>query len=267
MQSLRISTLVVFGVTFFVAIGTFKNIGGLKYSSPIGLYITYLIFPAVCVVVYAISQLVLVTRTLDDRWAIGNIVSYSLLQSRVLLADGFSRFSQLFGFAGYVVGVLVLFVFSGKICDAVSHYIDGTFFFSLCMLLSVMMVYKYWDCEPLNVSPPSPPVTDSRLCAAITKEDLEFSVGSKGNVWEVKDPLLPPNADYMEEDTTSNYHGAGGSLIGGHSGNNYYTPSTYGAFGASPGQQRAAYAPSSVSGHGHQNARGYNAQAGYSGPS
>jgi hypothetical protein len=33
----------------------------------------------------------------------------------------------------------------------------------------VMMVYKFWD--------------------SITKEDLEFSVGSKANVWEVKDPL------------------------------------------------------------------------------
>jgi hypothetical protein len=35
------------------------------------------------------------------------------------------------------------------------------------MLLAVMMVYKYWD--------------------SITKEDLEFSVGSKQAVWEVKD--------------------------------------------------------------------------------
>lgn len=56
------------------------------------------------------------------------------------------------------------------------------------------MVYKYWDCE------------SSRFCRqgrargvadfvswgiAITKEDLEFSVGSKASVWEVKDPLLP----------------------------------------------------------------------------
>jgi hypothetical protein len=29
------------------------------------------------------------------------------------------------------------------------------------------------------------------MIAAITKEDLEFSVGSKTSVWEVKDPLLP----------------------------------------------------------------------------
>lgn len=33
-----------------------------------------------------------------------------------------------------------------------------------------MMVYKYYD--------------------SLTKEDLEFSVGSKQNVWEVKEPLM-----------------------------------------------------------------------------
>jgi hypothetical protein len=71
--------------------------------------------------------------------------------------------------------------------------------------------------------------------SAITKEDLEFSVGSKTSVWEVKDPLLPvspslcqevnsltellwiiqPNPDYIEEDVGSTYRGAGGSLVGG----------------------------------------------------
>jgi hypothetical protein len=50
---------------------------------------------------------------------------------------------------------MILFTFSVTICDAVKHYIDGLFFFTLCILLSVMMVYKYWD--------------------LITKEDLEFS--------------------------------------------------------------------------------------------
>lgn len=30
-----------------------------------------------------------------------------------------------------------------------------------------------------------------RVPSAITREDLEFSVGSKASVWEVKDPLLP----------------------------------------------------------------------------
>lgn len=61
-------------ICFFVTIGTFKNVA-LKYDNPIGLWITYLIYPAVCVVIYTVSQLILVIRTLDDRWAIGHIVS------------------------------------------------------------------------------------------------------------------------------------------------------------------------------------------------
>jgi hypothetical protein len=49
-----------------------------------------------------------------------------------------------------------------------------------------MMVYKYWD--------------------SFTKDDLEFRVGGKIVVWEVKGPLLTMNgADYSDEE--SNYHG------------------------------------------------------------
>jgi hypothetical protein len=54
--------------------------------------------------------------------------------------------------------------------NKLEHYIDGVFFWTLCALLTVMMVYKYYD--------------------SLTKEDLEFSVGSKQNVWEVKEPLM-----------------------------------------------------------------------------
>ena len=39
----------------------------------------------------------------------------------------------------------MLFAFSVTICNAIKHYLDGLFFFTLCVLLSVMMVYKYWD--------------------------------------------------------------------------------------------------------------------------
>lgn len=126
-----------------------------------GLFITYLVYPLVAVVVYIVSQLILVIRTLDDRWVIGDL---------------------LFGIGFYVVGCILLLAFSTTICDAISHYLDGVFFFTLCMLFSVMMVYKYWDCGYH--------LLDSELTPAITKEDLEFSVGSKVAVWEVKDPLL-----------------------------------------------------------------------------
>lgn len=65
---LRLSSLVVFGVSFFIAIATFKEVASFSYTKPLGLFIVYLLFPLVCVAVYVVSQLVLVIRTLDDRW-------------------------------------------------------------------------------------------------------------------------------------------------------------------------------------------------------
>jgi len=180
---LRIACLVVFGVSFFISIATFKGFAGFKYSKPIALWIIYILWPLVCAAVYVVSQLVLVFRTLQDRWPIGDII---------------------FGTAFFTVGNVLLFAFGTTICNAIKHYIDGLFFFTLCILLSVMMVYKYWD--------------------SITREDLEFSVGSKAAVWEVKDPLLSSGLDYSEEDTVSNYHGGGvaPSLVGGVSGQQLY---------------------------------------------
>ncbi|CDZ98386.1 Chitin synthase III catalytic subunit [Phaffia rhodozyma] len=182
--SLRISCFVVWGISFFISIATFNQYAGFSYMKPMGLYIVYLVFPIVCVAIYVISQLVLVFRTLDDRWVLGDIV---------------------FGVAFFTCGCIILFVFSVTICDAVEHYIDGLFIFVLCMLLSVMMVYKYWD--------------------SITKEDLEFAVGDKGALWEVKDPLLAtPNPEFAEDDQSmySPNKNGGGSLVGGYGGRDYY---------------------------------------------
>jgi hypothetical protein len=104
----------------------------------------------------------------------------------------------------------------------VSHYIDGTFFATLCTLLSVMMVYKYWD--------------------SITKEDLEFSVGSKQAVWEVKESLLRGDED------EGMGHGQGG----------------YGAYGAAHGQGQQGYppVPPIPQGKGYERYGGYSAQGG-----
>jgi hypothetical protein len=105
-------------------------------------------FNGAALIIYIILQVILVLNTLDDRWPLGDIA---------------------FGTIFYAVGQVTLYVLSVRICDAVKHYIDGLFFGTICTLLAVMMVYKYWD--------------------SITKEDLEFSVGSKANLWEVKELL------------------------------------------------------------------------------
>ncbi|KAF9560293.1 hypothetical protein CPC08DRAFT_480032 [Agrocybe pediades] len=192
---LRISCLVVFGISFFVAIATFQQKFGFNYTKPIGLFIIYLIWPLICVPVYIISQLILVFRTLEDRWPIGDIV---------------------FGTVFFAGGQVLLFAFSVTICDAIKHYIDGLFFFTLCILLSVMMVYKYWD--------------------DITREDLEFSVGSKAAVWEVKDPLLAQSAgEYDEDNSSSERYGAPPPLPGYPSSNGSYSNF------AGQGQQAHAY--------------------------
>jgi len=183
--ALRLASLASFGISFFISIATFKEFAGFSYAKPLGLWIIYLLWPLICVIIYIVLQLVLVIRTLEDRWPIGDII---------------------FGVAFFAVAQVVLFAFSVTICDAVKHYIDGLFFFTLCMLLSVMMVYKYWD--------------------SITKEDLEFSVGSKQAVWEVKDPLLAGRGagmEYPEDDMHTSYGGATPGLSpGGHG--SYYQP-------------------------------------------
>ncbi|KAI7907129.1 chitin synthase III catalytic subunit [Cokeromyces recurvatus] len=146
--SIRISSFIWFIVTGFLAIGTFKGIGALSYKNQAFLWIFYIVLNYVMFFIYIVSQIILVINTLDDRWPLGDI---------------------LFAAAFYAIGQVLMYVFSVAICDNTKHYVDGMFFGVICNLLTVMMIYKYWD--------------------SITKEDLEFSVGSKQNVWEVKELL------------------------------------------------------------------------------
>jgi hypothetical protein len=118
-------------VAMFIAIATFQGFAGFSFSKPLGLWIIYLLWPLICATVYTVSQLILVFRTLDDRWPLGDIV---------------------FGAAFFTIAQVILFAFSTQICDAIKHYIDGLFFFHLCMLLAVMMVYKYWDSITVSFS-------------------------------------------------------------------------------------------------------------------
>jgi hypothetical protein len=128
----------------FIAIATFKGFAGFSYTKPLALWIVYLLWPLICAVIYTVSQLVLVFRTLDDRWPIGDIV---------------------FGAGFFTIAQVILLAFSTQICDAIKHYIDGLFFFHLCMLLSVMMVYKYWDSITVRALPRFCVAKANRVCA------------------------------------------------------------------------------------------------------
>ncbi|KAK8035115.1 hypothetical protein PG993_010110 [Apiospora rasikravindrae] len=146
---LRLCSFAAFVISFLVSLATFKSWAGLGPVNTVGLFTVLYLLNAIELVVYVVMQVMLVSRTLQDRWPLGDIA---------------------FGVFFFVVGQVLLYAFSSTICNATSHYLDGLFFATICNLLAVMMVYKYWD--------------------SITKEDLEFSVGMRMNNWEVKD-LLP----------------------------------------------------------------------------
>ncbi|KAK4237741.1 chitin synthase III catalytic subunit [Achaetomium macrosporum] len=146
---LRLCSAAAFVITFLVALATFKTWAGLGPTNTVGLFVVLYLLNAVQLFVYVVLQILLVVRTLQDRWPLGDIA---------------------FGVFFFVVGQVILYAASAPICESVSHYLDGLFFATTCNLLAVMMVYKYWD--------------------SITKEDLEFSVGTRMNNWEVKE-LLP----------------------------------------------------------------------------
>ncbi|KAI1401103.1 chitin synthase export chaperone [Hypoxylon fuscum] len=146
---LRLSSFAAFVVSFLVALATFKSWAGMGPANTVGLFTVLYLLNGVQLLIYIALQALLVVRTLEDRWPLGDIT---------------------FGLFFFIVGQVILYALSSTVCQATSHYVDGLFFATTCNLLAVMMVYKYWD--------------------SITKEDLEFSVGTRMNNWEVKE-LLP----------------------------------------------------------------------------
>lgn len=141
-------------------------------AAPGALWTIYFIFTLALVIVYFTSQVFLVVYTLEEKWPISTYFTYhkshttqqlTIKQTRhvvdILLAAFFFILSQTMAFG-----------FSTQLCQMAQHYIDGLFFSTTLNLLTVMMIYKFWD--------------------SITREDLEFSVGIKGNSWEIRDPLL-----------------------------------------------------------------------------
>ncbi|RMZ91920.1 hypothetical protein DV736_g858, partial [Chaetothyriales sp. CBS 134916] len=154
---LRATAGVMFVIAFFVSLLTFKAWAGLSPTNTTGLFVVLYVINAIFLFVYLVMQVILVLNTLQDRWPLWDLVAAIFF---------------------FVVGQVLLYAFGARICDAVSHYLDGLFFATLCNLLAVMMVYKYWD--------------------SITKEDLEFSVGTKQVNWEAtasKEPFTDTMSD------------------------------------------------------------------------
>ncbi|TVY81299.1 Chitin synthase export chaperone [Lachnellula suecica] len=181
---LRIVSFIFFVITGLVSLATFKGWAGLGPTNTVGLFVVLYLISAIAILIYVIMQTILVTNTLQDRWPLGDII---------------------FGVFFFVIGQVILYVFSNTICNAVQHYLDGLFFATICNLLAVMMIYKYWD--------------------SITREDLEFSVGTKQNNWEVKEPFLDDDRRAtVYQDTDSTY------LAPTHGGHQGGRNSNYGGF-------------------------------------
>lgn len=118
---MRICSLAAFAISFLVSLATFKGWAGLGPTNTVGLFVVLYLLNAVQLLVYVVMQIMLVTRTLHDRWPLGDIA---------------------FGLFFFVAGQVILYAFSAKICSSTSHYLDGLFFATMCNLLAVMMVYK-----------------------------------------------------------------------------------------------------------------------------
>lgn len=118
---LRGTSVGMFLVSGAVSILTFKNKLGLGPTHTLGLFVVLYLINGICLLVYVVMQIILVTNTLQDRWPLGHIS---------------------FGVFFFVIGQVTLYVFSDTICNRVEHYLDGLFFATVCNLLAVMMVYK-----------------------------------------------------------------------------------------------------------------------------
>lgn len=119
----------MFLISGAVSILTFKNRAGLGPQNTIGLFVVLYLLNTICLLIYVVMQVILVANTLQDRWPLGDIA---------------------FGVFFFVVGQVILYVFSDTLCNGVSHYLDGLFFATICNLLAVMMVYKVSQSQPMR---------------------------------------------------------------------------------------------------------------------
>jgi hypothetical protein len=118
---MRLCSLAAFIISFLVSLATFRSWAGLGPTNTVGLFVVLYLLNAVQLLVYVVLQVLLVTRTLHDRWPLGDIA---------------------FALFFFVAGQVILYAFSASICKAVSHYFDGLFLATICNLLAVMMIYK-----------------------------------------------------------------------------------------------------------------------------
>ena len=130
----RLSTLAIWATYFVISLCTFNGWAGLDPKNHALLWYMFICFLLGSSLIYFITQIILIT-SLDEYWALGPI---------------------LMGFGCFVMAIVLLLILGSSICKVTQHYLDGLFLCEICMLLTVMMIYKYWD--------------------TITGEDLEYAL-------------------------------------------------------------------------------------------
>ena len=69
--TIRISSLLLFALSYFISFGTFSNLGFLSIKNPYILYFVYYLFTFACFLIYVILQIILVLNTMEDLWPLG----------------------------------------------------------------------------------------------------------------------------------------------------------------------------------------------------
>ncbi|KAG5518513.1 hypothetical protein PMAC_002909 [Pneumocystis sp. 'macacae'] len=89
-----------------------------------GAYILYFLWPLVSIVGYFILEFILVFKVLEE-WKPLLLLSGSLVS--------------------FMTGQIFNFVASRHICHAVRGQIDGSFIETIFLLISMILLYKFWD--------------------------------------------------------------------------------------------------------------------------
>jgi len=142
----RISVTLVAVLSSLITYATFQSALFFSKTNPVFLFIITFILPMLGAALYIAIQVYLVLNRLSTYWPLGDLALATIF---------------------FVLGQTVTFFLSGTICETTKHYIDGNFFGMLCLGLSVMMIYKYWD--------------------TVTEDEDEVGVVGRPDDWKVAD--------------------------------------------------------------------------------
>ena len=119
-----VTTAIIGLVVSIISILTALNSGPFKSKTPTLVFVFFVVLNVVFVALTLCSQVYVVLVKTTDRYLLGVLG---------------------FGLVFFTLGIIML-VASTSICNSSSgHYLDGIFLSTIFNLLTMMMVYKYWD--------------------------------------------------------------------------------------------------------------------------